>query len=110
MKPRALLGSILLMHGVISEAQLQAALEHQKKTGSKLGETLIQLDLCSEVDVARALAEQSDLPFVDLQQTPPSPQALRLIPQEVAVQYGLVPVRLEGQRLLVAALNPFDFR
>src|SRR5690349_19956005 len=101
MKNRAPLGSLLLMHGVISEAQLQSALEQSKQTGKKLGEVLIQLDLCSEADIARSLAEQSDLPFVDLQQTPPSPQALRLIPQEVAVQYGIVPVRVEGQRLLV---------
>jgi type II secretory ATPase GspE/PulE/Tfp pilus assembly ATPase PilB-like protein len=107
---RAQLGTILKEHGVISQEQLDAALRYQQERGCALGEALMGLDLCTDVDVARALAEQNDLPFVDLQQTPPSGQALRLISREVAVEYGIVPVRVEGKRLLVAARNPYDFR
>src|SRR5688500_12606117 len=97
------LGVILVNHGVVSEEQIATAVEHQSKHGCRLGEALIALDLCSEVDIARALAEQNDIPFVDLQQTPPTREALKLIPKEVAVEFGLIPVRIDGARLLVAA-------
>src|SRR5688572_2670571 len=110
MSDRRQLGLILLGHSVISDEQLQRALEYQKEKGCGLGDALLELDFCSEVDVARALAEQNDIPFVDLSTTPPTPQALRLISREVAVEYGVVPVRIEGPRLLIAARNPYDFR
>ncbi|HEU4753436.1 MAG TPA: ATPase, T2SS/T4P/T4SS family, partial [Armatimonadota bacterium] len=107
---RRQLGNILLDHQVISEEQLNAALAYQEQHGCGLGDALIALDLCTEVEVARGLAEQNDIPFVDLEQTPPSTQALRLISREIAVEYGIIPVRVEGSRLLVAARNPYDFR
>jgi type II secretory ATPase GspE/PulE/Tfp pilus assembly ATPase PilB-like protein len=103
-------GQILLDHQVISQEQLDQALAHQHEHGGQLGDALIALDLCTEVEVARALAEQNEIPFVDLEQTPPSTTALRLITREIAVEYGIIPVRIEGSRVLVAALNPYDFR
>jgi type IV pilus assembly protein PilB len=110
MPARRQLGRILLSHGVISEAQVTEGLEYQKRQGCRLGEALIALNLCGELEVARALAEQNDIPFVDLEQTPPAAAAIRLVPREVAVQYGIIPVVVEGNRLLVAATNPYDLR
>ena len=76
---RPQLGSLLQRHGIISDGQLQTALEHQRARGGKLGEALIALGLCSELEIARVLAEQVEIPFVDLRQTPPSAQALSLV-------------------------------
>jgi len=107
---RPQLGSLLQRHGIISDMQLQTALEHQRSRGGKLGEALISLGLCSELEIARVLAEQVEIPFVDLRQTPPSAQALSLISEATARAHNAVPVRVDGRRLLVAARNPFDIR
>src|SRR5436309_11304299 len=104
------LGQVLLSHGVVSEAQLEQALEHRAEKRCRLGEALLELKLCVDVDIARALAEQNDIPFVDLHQTPPMPDAVRLIPHQVAAEYGIIPVRIDGKKLVVAARNPYDIR
>ena len=107
---RPQLGRILLRHGAISEDQLNRALQYGQDKGCRLGEALIALGVCSEVHVARALAEQLSMPFVDLDETPPARNALQLLPKKLAQEFGAVPVRFEGSRLVVAARNPFDFR
>lgn len=104
------LGQVLLSHGVVSEAQLASALEYRTQKRCRLGEALLELKLCDDVDIARALAEQNDIPFVDFDQTPPKPDAIRLIPPPVATEYGIIPVRIDGSRLIVAARNPYDIR
>lgn len=107
---RPQLGRILLSHGVVSDEQLEQALAHQQRKGCRLGEALVQMGLCTQLEIARALAEQMELPFVDLEQTPPDPRALRMLPKEIAQEYQVVPVRMEGDRLVVAARNPLDIR
>lgn len=107
---RTQLGNLLLRHGTITEAQLQVALQHAREHNCRIGEALIALGLCSEVEIGRVLAQQMEIPFVDLRQTPPAAQVLRLIPRETAQAYGVIPVRMENGRLLVAAANPFDIR
>lgn len=104
------LGALLRRNGVVSEDQVRAGLEYQARHGCRLGEALVALDFCSEVDIVRALAQQDEIRFVDLEKTPPSPGAVQLIPREVALEYGIVPVRLDGSRLLVAARDPYDLR
>lgn len=104
------LGRLLLTHGVVSDEQLDQALARQQEQGGRLGETLMAMGLCSELEISRALAEQMDLPFIDLEQTPPNPRVMRLLPRELATEYHVVPVRMEGERLVVAARNPLDIR
>lgn len=55
------LGQILVKHGVLSEEQLSFALSHQTVTGGLLGGALLSLGLCSNEQIARALAEQLSL-------------------------------------------------
>lgn len=107
---RTQLGNILQRHGVISETQLQAALDHQRLHGGRMGDALIALGYCSDVEIARVLAEQVEIPFVDLRQTPPTAEALALAPAALAREHSVVPVRVEANRLLLAARNPFDIR
>jgi type IV pilus assembly protein PilB len=104
------LGRILVDNGYITDEQLNTALEYQTIHGFRLGEALVALHLCTDVDIARALAEQLEIPFVDLVAAPPSPDCVALITREVALTFGILPVRMEGDRLLVAARDPFDVR
>jgi len=104
------LGRILIDQGVITNPQLDAAIQHQITRGCRLGEALMDLGFCSDAGIARALAEQLEIPFVDLHQTPPVPSFLALLPREIALEHGVIPVRMEKDRLLVAARDPFDIR
>lgn len=104
------LGKILTERKVITQRQLESALEYQKVHGRRLGEALEEMHFCTDVQIARALAEQLEIPFVDLEKTPPARRFLELIPREVAIEHGVVAVRFDGNRLLVAARDPFDVR
>ena len=104
------LGSILVDHGIISEGQLQQALAYQQRESCRLGRALCALNLCTEIDIARALADQNGIPFVDLEETPPDPQALQLIAPEVAAEHQIIPVCVRGNRLLLVASDPYDLR
>jgi type IV pilus assembly protein PilB len=107
---RPSLGRILLEKGIVSNKQLDQAIQHQITRGNRLGEALVELGLCSDIDIARALADQLEIPFVNLQETPPLPSFVALIPRELALEHGVLPVRMDKDRLLVAARDPFDIR
>jgi type IV pilus assembly protein PilB len=103
-------GRILRDRQSITDEQLKAALQYQAKSGGRMGEVLIRLGYCSDVEIARSLAEQLGVPFVDLDETPPQPACVYMIPGKVALDFGVVPVRMQGDRLLVVARDPNDIR
>jgi type IV pilus assembly protein PilB len=107
-RPR--LGAVLIQQQILTEEQLAVAMQHQATSGGRLGQTLVDMGLCTDADVARALAAQLEIQFVDLDQEPPSADCITLLPREIALEYGMVPIRMQGNRLLVAALDPYDIR
>jgi type II secretory ATPase GspE/PulE/Tfp pilus assembly ATPase PilB-like protein len=107
---RPQLGAILVSSGLISAEQLNAALVHHATNGCRVGEALVTLGFCTEKQIAQSLAEQLEIAFVDLETTPPLPGCASLLPREVALEYEVVPVCMEGSRLLVAVRDPFDIR
>ena len=62
------LGEILVMAGKISIDELNEVLELQKKKGKKLGELLIEKGLVTEVDIIRAIEEQTGIKETDRNQ------------------------------------------
>ncbi|HEY0217628.1 MAG TPA: type II secretion system protein GspE, partial [Cellulomonas sp.] len=60
------LGEILLDEGLVSEAQLMAALDEQMARGQSLGRTLVEIGILSEGQLVAALARQVGMAFVDL--------------------------------------------
>jgi type IV pilus assembly protein PilB len=104
------LGRILVTNAVITENQLETALGYQLSNGCRLGEAMIALNYCSDTDIAHALAEQMEIPYIDLQLTPPKPNLIALMSREMALELGVIPVRMDGSRLVVAALDPCDIR
>jgi type IV pilus assembly protein PilB len=107
-RPR--LGAFLIEQQIITESQLDAARQRQGDTGCRLGQALIKLGFCTDAQIAHALAEQLEIPFVDLDKTPPEPACVALLPREVALRHSLLPVCMRGDRLLVATLDPYDIR
>ncbi|MDW8208925.1 MAG: type II secretion system ATPase GspE [Chloroherpetonaceae bacterium] len=107
---RALLGSILVEEGLITPEQLEIGLAEQRRTesGKRIGEILIGLRYLSEAGLLRALSRQLDCPIVDLNQEPPDPEALGIVPSEFAMRHNLLPLRRNDETLVVAMADPLD--
>jgi type IV pilus assembly protein PilB len=104
--PKKPLGQILLEKGLITQEQLDEALQVQKNTTEQLGRILVDLGYVSERDVLRAHAEQLGVPFLELDRTSVDEDVAKAIPQSVVQRYNAVPIRREGNRLTVAMADP----
>jgi type IV pilus assembly protein PilB len=102
------LGSLLITRGLLTVDQVKQAFEEQQLTGSRLGEIVVGHGWITPQDLAKALAEQNGLDYLDLAETELDPEAALLLPKELAVRYQAVPVRFIGDDLLVAVADPTD--
>ena len=102
------LGEMLVARGRLAPQQLLQALERQRGGGSRLGEVLGELGLIDRPVIVEALAEQLGVPRADVQATPAQPEAVRLIPPELATKHLALPLSIAGDRLVVAMADPFD--
>lgn len=105
---RQLLGQILKTHGVVREGQVQEGLEDQKKHGGLIGQCLVEMGNCTQADVTRALAEQAGLVACDLDREVPEEEALSKVDSSTAHAYGVLPLRMEGETLVVAITDPLN--
>ena len=106
---RKLLGEILRDEGLISEEQLKAGLEKQKREkGLKIGEALVALGAVTEEDVAKAIWQQRKIPYVDLDSYAPDPNVIELVPEKVARSYTALPLFKIGNALTVAMADPLN--
>ena len=89
--------------------QVKQAFEEQTLTGRRLGEIVVDHGWVSSTDLARALAHQAGLEYVDLSETEPDPAAAVLLQKDLAFRYQAVPVRfVDDDLLLVAVADPSD--
>ncbi|HEY7017127.1 MAG TPA: ATPase, T2SS/T4P/T4SS family, partial [Gaiellaceae bacterium] len=103
------LGSLLINRGLLTVDQVKQAFEEQQLTGKRLGEIVVAHEWVSPKDLARALADQNGLEYVDLAETDLDLEVAMLLPKELAVRYEAVPVRfLDKDLLLVAVADPTD--
>ena len=99
---------ILLDAGVLTAAQVDAALIRQRETGRRIGECLVELGIVSEEDIAWALARQLGLTFVDVRAETLDPALVRAYPEQLLRRLHLVPVVRSEDRLVAAASDPTD--
>jgi len=104
--PKKLVGQILLEKGVITQEQLDEALNVQKNTTEQIGRILTDLGHVTERDVLRAHAEQLGIAFLELDKTSVDEDVAKAIPQSVVQRYNAVPIRRSGNRLTVAMSDP----
>jgi len=102
------LGELLKEAGLIDDFQLQSALAHQRNWGGKLGRILVEMEFVREEDVARVIAEKLGIPYANLFEPEIPSAALKLIKEDVAKKYSVVPVKKEGGGLIVAMSDPLD--
>jgi type IV pilus assembly protein PilB len=102
------LGELLVKSGTISEDMLAQALEAQKKEGTRLGTTLINLGYVKEDEMLIQLAKHFGVRSVDLRNTELDDALLELIPGDLAGKYLIVPIKRYGRTLTIAMINPGD--
>lgn len=102
------LGDLLVQAGLISETQLQLALQDQKRTGSKLGRTVLDLGFIDEGRLLRALSEQLQIPFVELKHYKFDNQLTQSLPEAVARRFRVIVLSRQGDGLLVGMTDPLD--
>ena len=106
---RKKIGECLIQAGLITDDDLRAALAEHKRTGERLGVVLVRMNLATEKQIAKALAFQLGFPYINLNENPPDPVAVVLIPKEVSLKRVCVAVRLEKNLLTVAMSDPLLF-
>ena len=102
------LGKLLVEKGVLTPVQLEHALEVQKEQGGLIGQILVRLGYTTEEAVAQAITAQYGFPYLPLKHYAIDPELLRLIPENVARQYCLIPVDHIGETLTIAMADPLN--
>ena len=100
------LGELLVRNSAISNQQLAKALEDQKASGGRLGESLIKLGFIKEIDLVSFLSKQYGMPSVNLTEIAILPEVIKIIPTDVAIKYQVIPVSLRDSTLIVAMVDP----
>jgi type IV pilus assembly protein PilB len=103
------LGSLLINRGLLNVEQVKLAFEEQRLTGRRLGEIAVGHGWVTGADLARALADQFGVEYVDLSEVEPDRDAATLLQKELAFRYQALPIRfLANDLLLVAVADPTD--
>ena len=102
------LGKILSASQIITESDILAALEEQRRTGCRFGEALVNLGVVTQEDIDWALSSQLDIPFIRLKKAMIDPEALALISADMARAFICIPLFLSGDELNIALADPLN--
>lgn len=100
------LGEMLVTAKIITNEQLEQALQIQKKQGGRLGSNLVQLGFVEEEELTEFLSEQYGVPSINLSHFDIDASVLKLIPADVCKKYLLIPLNRTGATLTIAMADP----
>lgn len=100
------IGELLLREKLITTDQLKKAIDEQKKSGGRLGYNLTKLGYITEKDLTGFLSRQYGIPTIDLTTHEVDHEIVKLIPEDVAQKYQVLPVSRTGSTLVVAMADP----
>ncbi|HVE41053.1 MAG TPA: ATPase, T2SS/T4P/T4SS family [Planctomycetota bacterium] len=102
------LGQVLKEMELISEGQIQEALQIQRKQGGVIGEILVNMGYVAREEILLALAAQMGMEVVDLDELDVDPVVINKLPANMAKSYNVIPIKFENGILTVAMSNPHD--
>jgi len=104
------LGAMLLQGAFISDAELKTAQEIAVRSNKKLTEVILEQGLIDSEVLASILSLKYGVPVVNLARFEIQPEAIALVPEQVAREHRILPVSVDGDTLTVATEDPHDFR
>lgn len=104
-QPIKRLGEMLVEGGLITPAQLQSAITHQKIARGRLGSNLVALGYISEEILMDFLSHQTGVPQMDVRNIVVPPQILKLVPHRLADQFTVLPITTKEPKSLVLAMS-----
>ncbi len=102
------LGDLLVHENIITNDQLLQALKSQKVSGRKLGDALIELGYLGEQQLLEFLAQQLDVPFLDINQLHISSEVALLLPEVHARRLRALVIEDQGDTVLIGMSDPAD--
>lgn len=99
---------ILVDAGVVTLAQVEAALESQRETGLRVGEQLVAMGAATEDDIGWALARQFGIPFVDIVPETIDLELVRRFPEALLRRRVALPLVQASDGISVALSDPTD--
>ena len=102
----ARLGEILIKESLITSEQLNQALQYQKQHGGRLGSCLMKLGFVSDDEITGVLSRQYGVPSINLKYYEVDSSVIKLIPQDTAIRYQIVPLSRVGSTLTIAMTDP----
>jgi hypothetical protein len=103
-----ILARILKDRGVVTEKQLEEAIQHQVLFGGRLGTSLHELGLVSEDALQDALARAFGLPAAPVDYAQVQPAAVALVSRALAFKHKVCPYRVRGRTLFLLMVDPSD--
>lgn len=105
--PRVPMTQYLLDKGYLKDEQLKEAQQVQQQTKNPdIGKVLVTLGMVGEREVIEAQAQEAGYPFVDLDRVQLESSAINVVPDRIAKQHNVIPVRKEGTTIWLAMSNP----
>jgi hypothetical protein len=103
-----ILARILKDRGVVTERQLQQAIQHQVLYGGRLGTSLFELGFITEERLQEALAKATGATTTAIDPREIKPETVKLISKDIASRYKVFPYRLKGKTLFLLMVDPSD--
>jgi hypothetical protein len=108
--PRPALADLLEEEGLVTSEQIYDAIEEGSQTGERFREVLLRRGLITEAGLARLLARQWSLPFLEAADVGTSVAASYLLTPDQAAEIGAQPISIDEGRVLVALADPSEER
>lgn len=102
------LGEILVSSKLVSQENIDKALHVQTEKGGLLGSILVSMNCVTEEGIAQALVSYLRLPYLPLSRYDLNPEAVKLVPVNVAKQYELVAIDRFGSILTLVMSDPLN--
>lgn len=103
------IGDMLVAGGYLTEEKLKAGLAESRRTGKKLGETLVEMGFIRQSDLINVLENQLDVEYVDLQRMSLPKNLVSVIPRAIAKKHNVVPLASDANTVTIAIADPLNF-
>ena len=105
---RERLGEVLVRLGMVTPERVEEALQITQRDNKMLGQVLVGKGWLTSTDLATALSIQLGVPLIDLKRYKVHPEALKLVPEQVARKYNILPLDIIEGSLAIVMENVMD--